>query len=66
MKKKRRKRKKTDREKVRSEQGMEMKKTEWRKKKLVNIDAFHPGHGNSKCCMVGKWACFSFLKTGEN
>lgn len=21
----------------------------------------HPGRGNSKCCIVGNWHCFSFL-----
>lgn len=47
---------------MRREQGMEMERTEWRKKRQVNIDAFHPGHSNSKCCTVGNWTCFSFLK----
>ena len=23
----------------------------------------HPGHGKSKCCIVGNWTCFSLLKT---
>ena len=23
----------------------------------------HAGHGKSKCCIVGNWACFSLLKT---
>ena len=22
----------------------------------------HPGHGKSKCCIVNKWTCLSFLK----
>ena len=23
----------------------------------------HPAHGTSRCCIVGNWTCFSFLKT---
>ena len=23
----------------------------------------HPGHGKSRCCIVGNWTCLSFLKT---
>ena len=25
----------------------------------------HPGHGDSKCCILGNWTCFSFLKMSK-
>ena len=28
---------------------------------LTNVLS-HTGHGSFKCCIVGKWTCFSFLK----
>ena len=33
--------------------------SEWYR--TFNIPSY-PGHGNSKCCIVGNWTCFSFLK----
>ena len=37
----------------------------WKKNKMLMKVLGHPGHGNSECCIVGNWTCFSFLKTSH-